>query len=145
MMQNFSTMDLLWKEGRGRRDTREEQAESPEAQRLSWGLFLDLYRVFGKQRWQKRGANSLFEQVPADSCIHCTEWIVQEVDVCILIHGSRKRRETSGEDTSYSLGLISESWWDQTTPCSFQEPRERDKTLLHTGQPSERGLCAHIH
>ena len=32
----------------------------------------------------------------ADSCIHCTERVVQEVDVCVLIHGSRKRRETSG-------------------------------------------------
>ena len=39
MMQNFSTMDLLWREGRGERDTRAEGAESPEAQRLSWGLF----------------------------------------------------------------------------------------------------------
>ena len=56
----------------------------------------------------------------ADSCIHCAERIVQEVDVCVLIHGSRKRRETSEDDTSHSLGLISESWWCPTTPGSFQ-------------------------
>ena len=46
--------------------------------------------------------------MPADSYIHCAERIVQEVDVCILIHGSRKRRETSGEDTTHSLGPTSE-------------------------------------
>ena len=55
------------------------------------------------------GANSLFEQVPADFYVHCTEWIIQEVDVCVLIHGSRKHRQMSGEDTSYCLGFISES------------------------------------
>ena len=46
--------------------------------------------------------------MPADSCIHSAERIVQEVDVCVLIQGSRKRRETSGEDTTHSLGPISE-------------------------------------
>ena len=35
MIQDFSRMDLLWREGRGERDTRAERAESPEAQRLS--------------------------------------------------------------------------------------------------------------
>ena len=35
--------------------------------------------------------------MPADFCVHCAERIVQEVDVCVLIHGSRKRRETSGK------------------------------------------------
>ena len=146
-MQNFSTMDLLWREGReGReeRDTRAERAESPEAQRLSWALFPNLYRVPGKQRLQKI-ANSLFEQVSADSYVHCTERIVQEVDVCILIHGSRKHREMSGEDTSHSLGLISELWQCPATPCSFQEPKEKTKTLLHTGPPGEWGLSAHVH
>lgn len=52
--------------------------------------------------------NTLFEQVPADSCIHCAKRIVQKVDVCILIHSSRKCRETSGGDTTHSLGLTSE-------------------------------------
>ena len=28
----------------------------------------------------------------ANFCIHCAERIVQEVDICILIHGSRKQR-----------------------------------------------------
>ena len=35
--------------------------------------------------------------MPADFCINGTERVVQEVDVRVLIHGSRKRRETSGE------------------------------------------------
>ena len=138
-------MDLLWREERGGRDTRAEWAESPEAQRLSWALFPDLYRVPGKKKWYKTGTNSLLEQVSADSCIHCAEWIVQEVDVCILIHGSRKWRETSGEDTTHSLGLISESWRCPTIPGSFQELRERTKTLLHTDPLSKQGLRAHVH
>jgi len=82
--------------------------------------------------------------VPADSCIHCTERIIEEVDICVLIHGSRKRRETSGKDTSHSLSLSPESQQCETTPCSFQESMERDKSLLHTGPPGEWGLCAHI-
>ena len=76
--------------------------------------------------------------MPADYCIHCAERIVQEVDVCILIHGSRKHRETPGDDTSHSLGLISESWWCPTTSCFFYKPRERAKTLFHTGPPVSR-------
>ena len=100
---------------------------------------------FLESRDDKTGPNSQFKQVPADSCVHCTERIIQEVDVCVLIHGSRKHRETSGEDTSHCLGLISESWWYLTTPGSFYKPRERAKTLLHTGPPCERGLCAHVH
>ena len=119
MIQDFSMMDLLWQEGRGERNTRAEWAESPEAPSLFWALFPDLYGVLGKKKWQKTGANSLFKQVSADFCIHCTERIIQEVDVCVLIHGSRKHREMSGEDTSHSLGLISESWWRPTTPGSF--------------------------
>ena len=35
MMQNFSMMDLLWREGRGGSDTRAEGAESPGAQKSS--------------------------------------------------------------------------------------------------------------
>ena len=100
---------------------------------------------FLESRDDKTGPNSQFKQVPADSCVHCTERIIQEVDVCVLIHGSRKHRETSGEDTSHCLGLISESWWCLTTPGSFYKPRERAKTLLHTGPPCERGLCAQVH
>ena len=86
-------MDLLWREGKGGRNTRAEGAESPGAQRLSWAPLPDPYRVPGKKKLYKTGANSLFEQVPADFCIHCAERIVQEVDVCILIHSSRKQRD----------------------------------------------------
>ena len=131
--------------GKKREGGTPEQTELSLAQRLSWAPFPDPDRVPGKKKWYKTRANSLLEQVPADFWVHWAERIIQEVDVCVLIHGSRKCRETSGEDTSYSLGLISESWRDLTTPCSFQEPRERGKTLLHTGPPSERALHAHIH
>ena len=83
--------------------------------------------------------------MPADSYIHCAERIVQEVDVCILIHGSKKRRETSGEDTTHSLGPTSEFMTASNNSRFIPEPRERAKTLLHTGQPGERGLHAHVH
>ena len=81
-------------EGREGKKGHQDKAESPEAQRPSWALFPDLYRVSGKKKWQTIGANSLFKQESTDSCVHCAEWIVQEVDVCILIDGSRKHRET---------------------------------------------------
>ena len=145
MIQDFSTMDLLWKEEMGRGTPGQNELNLlkhkgfPELSSLISTGFLE------SRDDRNTGANSPFEQVSADSCIHWTEWIIQEVDVCILIHGSRKRREMSGEHTSHCLGLISESWWCPITPCSFQESIERIKILLHQGPPGEWGLHAHIH
>ena len=108
-IQDFSIMDLLWKE-----ETRRGTPGQNELSLLKHKGFPELSSLISTGFLESRddrntGANSLFEQVSADSYVHCTEQIVQEVDVCILIHGSRKHREMSGEDTSHSLGLISES------------------------------------
>ena len=144
-IQDFSIMDLLWKE-----EMRRGTPGQNELSLLKHKGFPELSSLISTGFLESRddrntGANSLFEQVSADSCIHCTEWIIQEVDVCILIHGSRKHRQMSGEHTSHCLGLISESWWCPITPCSFQGSIERTKTLLHQGPPGERVLRAHVH
>lgn len=93
----FSKTDLPWREGRRRRDTTAE-VESSKAPRLPRAPFPKLYRVLRTQKRPTR-ANSQFKQVPADFCIYRTERIVQEVDVCVLIHRSRKQKTTSDGGT----------------------------------------------
>ena len=108
-IQDFSIMDLLWKE-----EMRRGTPGQNELSILKHKRFPELSSLISTGFLESRderntGANSLFEQVPADFYVHCTEWIIQEVDVCILIHSSRKHRQMSGEDTSYCPGFISES------------------------------------
>lgn len=126
IMWDFSKMDLLWREGRGKKDRRAERVESSEAQQLPRALFPELHRVLGKQKWHETQANSQFEQVPANFCIYCTEWVVQEVDVCILIHGSRRHRHVSGTRMRHApyIPSLNHDGIQQLRSCSFQEPME---------------------
>lgn len=125
-VQQFSKMHLLRREARGK-GTSKQNAQD-----------LLGHRVLGKQKWHKTWGNSLLEQVPADFCIHGAEGIVQEVDVCIMIHGSRKQKRYQT-----ARHFISESQQCSTIQMMFiPKPRKWSRTSASLSTDTQWGVCA---
>ena len=144
-MQNFSTMDLLWREGRGRRDTRAEQAESPEARgfpELSSPISTGFLESRDDRIQKQTHCSNKCLLTPGSTVLSGN---VQEVDVCILIHGSRKverHQEKTlctpwvsclNHDDVQQLHVHSKSPWKEPRPYFTQaHPVSRVCVLMST-------------